>query len=379
MDSDSQALNQVGHSVPVLSYHLRTTKHSTFCVGHLIISVKMAMSKTQTEKIQMTGYTVDCGRILGRGSFGIVHSARGPDGFQVAAKCIDGKDHQFLSKITHLEKLVQIDHPNVVNVKRVYLQENMIWMFMEFCDSGDLNKYFTTTKPRDLDTLSVMLDIARGVQYLHSQNIIHRDLKPGNTLISTGRAKLADFDLSKFLEDCKTSVMTSDVGTKAFKAPEFWMRTSEGKLNYHRNIDIYSVGLTFLAMIQFDQKVIREANQKLVPRIETPREDSEMYQDIGALISERVRYNVQPLEVISEEKIETARPLVRVLRQLIQAMTKVKPEEKIKAAEVAQKLQKMHAAQKDLESAERDFASLLAETEEHILALSLSCAQKVTR
>ena len=114
-----------------------------------------------------------------------------------------------------------------------------------------------------------MYGIAKGISYLHSNNIIHRDVKPANILIASAiplTPKLADFDISKALDfDAETSVMSSNVGTLAFKAPEFFMR-SGGKLEYHRNVDVYAAGLTFLAMIQASEK-----SRKLVPHIETPR------------------------------------------------------------------------------------------------------------
>ena len=49
-----------------------------------------------------------------------------------------------------------------------------------------------------------------------------------------------------------------------FQAPEFFQRTEAGQLRYHRNVDVYAAGLTFLAILQ--------RNRLLVPQIETPLE-----------------------------------------------------------------------------------------------------------
>ena len=81
--------------------------------------------------------------------------------------------------------------------------------------------------------------------------------------------------------------MTSNVGTLAFKAPEFFQRTSPGKIEYHRNVDIYAAGLIFLAILQIKKR------KQLIPQIETLMDDSEFYvQSIGQLIAERIKYKV---------------------------------------------------------------------------------------
>ena len=144
-----------------------------------------------------------------------------------------------------------------------------------------------------------MSRIAKGIGYLHAENVIHLDLKPGNILIASDSLlvpKLTDFDLSKSLDpDYETSVMSSNVATLAFKAPEFFNRI-DGKLIYHRNVDIYAAGLTFLAMIQAPERC-----SKLVPQLETPKDDTELYvQSIGQLIAERKKHNEKELSVTSD-------------------------------------------------------------------------------
>ena len=87
--------------------------------------------------------------------------------------------------------------------------------------------------------------------------------------------------------------MNSNVGTLAFKAPEFFNRVG-GKLKYHKNVDIFAAGLTFLSMIQ-----VKDHRKKLIPHIETPRDDSEMHNPIGQLIAERIKYNVPELNIVT--------------------------------------------------------------------------------
>ncbi|KAK7055182.1 kinase-like protein [Favolaschia claudopus] len=66
----------------------------------------------------------------------------------------------------------------------------------------------------------LLLEIARGLEYLHSRNIIHGDLKGANILIQgNGTACLADFGLSNF-SDVTTSLSTNRGGSVYWMAPE---------------------------------------------------------------------------------------------------------------------------------------------------------------
>ena len=124
--------------------------------------------------------------------------------------------------------------------------------------------------------------------------------------------------------EVETSLMSSNVGTLAFKAPEFFQRTSPGYIEYHRNVDIYAAGLTFLAILQAEK-----GKKMLIPQIETPMDDSELHApSIGLLISERIKYKVPEFSIV---KIGGE---LRSLKSLISQMTCVHPEERLPASKV---------------------------------------------
>ena len=93
--------------------------------------------------------------------------------------------------------------------------------------------------------------------------------------------------------------MSTDAGTLAFKASEFFQKTKERKPVYHHNVDVYAAGLTFLALHQG-----KGEKKQLIPRIETPRHDSELYSpSIGQLITERIKYKVKELNIVKTDDV----------------------------------------------------------------------------
>ena len=200
-------------------------------------------------------------------------------------------------------------------------------------------------KTRDVPleaNIKVMKQIKAEIKYLHSKDIVHRDVKPGNILVAFENPlviQLTDFDVSKCLDpEVETSLMTTNVGTLA----------SPGKIEYHRNVDIYAAGLTFLAILQAEK-----GNKMLIPQIETPLDDTEIHApSIGQLIAERVKYRVPILNIVNIEpaeinkRMEQKEEIIIMLKLLISHMTSVNPEKRLSAEQVLDKLENAEAYMK---------------------------------
>ena len=94
-----------------------------------------------------------------------------------------------------------------------------------------------------------MLDIARGLEYLHQRrpSVIHRDCKSSNILITArGTAKIADFGLAKVKQSTR-SMVRSLVGTVNWQAPELWHPHPK----YNHKVDVFSCAMVFWETLQW--------------------------------------------------------------------------------------------------------------------------------
>ncbi|KAF2073598.1 hypothetical protein CYY_005087 [Polysphondylium violaceum] len=114
-----------------------------------------------------------------------------------------------------------------------------LFLVSELVKSGSLS-LLLSNKPIDLtyaQKLSIAIDVANAMNYLHSLGIIHRDLKSGNVLITEDlRAKVIDFGFSRNKDVSKQ--MTSNIGTCFWMAPE----VIKGQ-QYTDSCDVYSFGI----------------------------------------------------------------------------------------------------------------------------------------
>ena len=162
------------------------------------------------------------------------------------------RDHLSEMDVRELKLLAEFSHPNIVKFRGICIPDDNsqvpCMLVSELCENGDLFDYIRNVpRPSVNRVLGLMLDIARGLEYLHTRKpaIIHRDCKSSNILINrNGQAKVGDFGLARVKTSAR-SMIRSLVGTVNWQAPELWSPHPR----YDYKVDVFSAAMVYWEMM----------------------------------------------------------------------------------------------------------------------------------
>ncbi len=186
---------------------------------------------------------------IGSGGMADVYKAKDCKlGRTVAIKVLKSEfavDAAFVSKFrAEAQSAAGLEHPNIVNVYDVGTQNGFYFIVMEYISGITLKSYIEKKGRLNYrETLSIAIQVARGIQAAHSKNVIHRDIKPQNIIISTdGKVKVTDFGIARAASE---DTIHSDVmGSVHYSSPE------QARNGYVSNrSDIYSLGIVMYEMV----------------------------------------------------------------------------------------------------------------------------------
>nr|TKS15244.1 mitogen-activated protein kinase kinase kinase 1-like [Populus alba] len=150
-----------------------------------------------------------------------------------------------LLNISGTRVLKRLDHENIIQYYGTDEDEEKLYIFLELVSHGTLEQAYKNCPFKESQVSHYTRQILQGLKYLHGCNVIHRDLKCANILVTeSGNIKLADFGLSKFMEDGQS--LEHGVGSSYWMAPEVANPKSGG---YDFRADTWSLGCTVVEML----------------------------------------------------------------------------------------------------------------------------------
>lgn len=148
---------------------------------------------------------------LGWGQFGVIRACSDlVTGEDLACKSIAKNRlvsvEDVRSVALEMEVMARLSgHPNVVDLKAVYEEEDFVHLVMELCAGGELfHRLEKHGRFPEREAAVLFRDLMEVVMYCHDNGVVHRDLKPENILLATRSSsspiKLADFGLATYIK-----------------------------------------------------------------------------------------------------------------------------------------------------------------------------------
>ena len=197
-------------------------------------------------------------RFLGKGAFAAVYKAydENNDQKEVASKIISAamlteNADQYAQFMREIEILRQIKGDNIVHLLDVKRTPNNLYIFTDYCNGGDLEKYIKKNGQLSEDeALKILKQITNAFIDLDSLvlknvlgqkiSIMHRDIKPPNILFHNGEIKIADFGFAKIVDDNVKDIKMHHtlLGTPLYMNPQTLAYEA-----YSFKCDIWSTGI----------------------------------------------------------------------------------------------------------------------------------------
>ena len=146
---------------------------------------------------------------------------------------------------------------------------------LEYANAGSLTDFLKANPPRTV-LGPILEDIMNGLRHLHAKKIVHRDLKPHNILLGSDgeriTAKIADFGISRLLEDNSEATNSQVIGTVEYMSPEQYEPQQyglNGKIGL--NSDLWTLGIVIYEMytgqLPFGRRSSGQSQQEIIVNV----------------------------------------------------------------------------------------------------------------
>nr|GEX15921.1 leaf rust 10 disease-resistance locus receptor-like protein kinase-like 1.2 isoform X1 [Tanacetum cinerariifolium] len=194
----------------------------------------------------------DAATELGDGGFGTVYQGKLKDGRVVAVKRLYENNYKRVEQfMNEVGILAHLRHQNLVSLYGCTTHHSReLLLVYEYIPNGTVADHLhgDKSKPGSLTwttRMSIAIETASALVYLHASDVIHRDVKTNNILLDNSfTVKVADFGLSRLFPNNVTHVSTAPQGTPGYVDPEYhncYQLTSRS--------DVYSFGVVLIELI----------------------------------------------------------------------------------------------------------------------------------
>ncbi|WP_419997838.1 serine/threonine-protein kinase [Streptomyces boninensis] len=136
-----------------------------------------------------------------------------------------------------------LDHPAVVSVHDVAVEDGQPWIIMEFVQGRSLGDVLQEGTVGAVEAARIGVEVLGALEAAHAAGILHRDVKPDNIMLGRHeRVVLTDFGIAQIEGETSLTDTGGFVGSPEFIAPERVLGQRPGPAS-----DLWSLGVVLYA------------------------------------------------------------------------------------------------------------------------------------
>ena len=148
--------------------------------------------------------------------------------------------------MTEIKIQKSLHHNHIVAFEHIFSDNEYVYILLEICQNQTLHQILKRRKTlTEIEVQCYIIQLIKGLIYLHNQRIIHRNLKLSNLFLNDKmELKIGDFSFAtKMAYDGEKK--RTICGNPNYIAPEI----IDGKSGYSYEVDIWAIGIIIYTLI----------------------------------------------------------------------------------------------------------------------------------